>query len=506
MVSDESRTGTSSVAPGAITALLREAFRAPPGDVGLSGFRPGVVVGRFELVRRLGRGGFGVVFEALDRTLGRAVAFKAVRMVGDVDVNAGMLLREAEAAAQLSHPNIVVLHDLGQCEHGPYLVMELLRGRTLGQRLGEGPIPVPETLHVALEIAKGVAHAHARGVVHRDLKPANVFLCDDGQVKVLDFGMARMFGRPKVDGGTIAYMAPEQRRGEPEDERTDVFALGVMLHEMLVGTRPAQDALAPADREGVPLLAAAAGKELPLLVSRMLTPDPAGRPRDGREVLTALKAAERELPADPGHPPAGSRLPLRAALVAAVAAAAVALVVASGRTNPGIASRPATAAQAVAAASPEAQVAPPAAAEPVPLTAPPPTVMAAASVAPTPAPKAKVAPARRVKPAPATASAPVAVAPAAATAAAVRYCRASIDSVPTPRPESGEGVLVVLADPFAEVFVDGRPYGETPSECVVAAGAHTARAVHPRYGAREARVEVKAGQRARFTADFLDAP
>jgi serine/threonine protein kinase len=498
MVGDESQSYSSSVIPGAITALLREAFRSPrQADVALSGFRPGVVVGRFELVRRLGRGGFGVVFEALDRTLGRVVAFKAVRMAGDVDVNAEMLLREAEAAAQLSHPNIVVLHDLGQCEHGPYLVMELLRGRTLGQRLADGPVPVPEALLIALEMAKGVAHAHARGVVHRDLKPGNVFLCDDGQVKVLDFGMARMFGRPKVDGGTIDYMAPEQRRGEPEDERTDVFALGVMLHEMLVGVRPAVDDRAPAVREGPPALAAAVGGELSRLVVRMLAPDSAGRPRDGREVLASLKAAERGLRVGSTLPPARTRSRVRALLVAVAMAAAAALVVSrihpeSRPPAPAVASAPpiAAPAQAPTPESPRAS-----APDAPPRPAPAPALVTvnrrpAGNAAPGPASKQTIAP--RPSPAPAP--------------PAVRYCRGGIDSVPTPRPESGEGVLVLIADPFAEVFVDGQPFGDTPTECALSAGVHAARAAHPRYGAREARVEIRAGERTRFSADFLGGP
>jgi serine/threonine protein kinase len=487
------------VAPGAITALLREAFRSPQSpNAGVSGLQPGMVIGRFQLGQRLGRGGFGVVFEAVDRTLGRAVAFKAVRMAGDVDVNAEMLLREAEAAAQLTHPNIVVLHDLGRCEHGPYLVMELLRGRALVQRLAEGPMPLADALHVALEIAKGVAHAHARGVVHRDLKPGNVFLCDDGQVKVLDFGMARMFGRPKVDGGTIAYMAPEQRRGEPEDERTDVFALGVMLHEMLLGARPATEESASGAIEGTPAPAPSGlpgGPEgLSRLMARMLASDPAGRPRDGREVLAALRAAEREqrsepvLPAAPRRPRVRSWRIVLAATAAAALALAVTRVVPDGRTPPpAAASVPPVAPIALASAA----EAPPASAPDLPRpSAPSPLPRPATSAAP--APPARRAPPRHVGPAPAPPAPP-----------SVRYCRGGIGSVPTPRPESGEGVLIILADPFAEAFIDGQAFGDTPTECALSAGVHAASAVHPRYGSREARVEVKAGERARFSADFL---
>jgi hypothetical protein len=477
IVGDEGRS-ESSIAPGAITALLREAFRAPqrPGG-GISGFRPGVVVGRFELVRMLGRGGFGVVFEAIDRTLGRAVAFKGVRTVGDVHGNAEMLLREAEAAAQLSHPNIVVLHDVGHCEHGPYLVMELLRGRTLADRLVDGALPVEEALHVAREVAKGVAHAHARRVVHRDLKPGNVFLCDDGQVKVLDFGMARIFGRPKVDGGTIAYMAPEQRRGDSEDERTDVFALGVMLHEMLAGARPPGEPGADGDALTGLVLPAGADR-LSALVSRMIAPAPDDRPRDGGEVLAAIREAERA-PA-PRERAGLRRAPMRIAAAAGAMLVAAALALVLGRSAPTRGGGPTTAPTVAGAARPEPAPAP-----------------AADHVVEPPRPVAAPSrPVRRPQPAQPPRSAPPGQ-------GAVRYCRASVGSIATPRSDSGEGVLVVVADPFGEVFVDGERHGETPSECLVSAGPHLVRTIHAQYGAREARVEVAAGQRARFAADFL---
>lgn len=151
------------------------------------------------------------------------------------------MLREAEAAARLSHPNIVTLHDAGRSEQGPYLALELLKGQTLAQRLEQGPIALREALRIGVEVAKGLAHVHDHGVVHRDLTPGNVYLCDDGQVKVLDLGMARAFGRPTLRGGTSAFMAPEQAEGAPEDERTDVFALGVLLYRMLTGALPFRD-------------------------------------------------------------------------------------------------------------------------------------------------------------------------------------------------------------------------------------------------------------------------
>ena len=291
--------------PGALSALLQEIAEAPRAQLGGAWapvLHPGAVVGRFELVRELGRGGFGVVWEARDRELGRSVAFKAVLAGGQAGVREERLLREAEAAARLSHPNIVTLYDVGRSEQGPYLVLELLNGCTLDERMRRGPIPLPEALRIGVEVAKGIAHAHANGVVHRDLSPGNVFLCDDGQVKVLDFGLAHAFGQRKVDGGTRAYMAPEQARGAPEDERTDVFAFGAMLHQMISGELPFKGQGRERPRSA-PELEIPGAPALGELVARMLERDPLKRPRDGGQVLAALASAQAELE----HPPAGAQ-------------------------------------------------------------------------------------------------------------------------------------------------------------------------------------------------------
>jgi eukaryotic-like serine/threonine-protein kinase len=289
-------TPADKVRTGRFTALLQQIASVPedePGAAWSEWLSPGAVVGRFEMIREIGRGGFGVVWEARDQKLGRYVAFKAVRAGAKAQLREERLLREAEAAARLSHPNIVTLHDVGRAEQGPYLVLELLVGETLAERLQRGRLPVREAVRVAVEIAKGVAHAHAHGVVHRDLKPANVVLCQDGQVKVLDFGMAHAFGQRREDGGTPAYMAPEQREGAPEDERSDVFALGAMLFEMTSGELPFPERDGRPSR--APELVVPEAPELGELVGRMLEKDPTRRPRDGAEVLALLAAADRAL-------------------------------------------------------------------------------------------------------------------------------------------------------------------------------------------------------------------
>ena len=301
-----------------MSALLEELAEAPEVRPG-TGIGPGTVIGgRFEVLRELGRGGFGVVFEARDRELGRLVAVKVVRpRRGMVP---GMLRSEAEAAAALHHPNIVTVHDLGSADGEGWLVLELLRGETLEARLHRGPLPGPESLRVATEIARGLAHAHHAGVLHRDLKPSNVFLCDDGAVKILDFGLSRVFGSGSgPEGGTPAYMAPEQWRREAEDERTDVFALGVMLHEMLTGQRPftVESGRSTALDDGpLPELpASAAPRNVRVLARRSISRDRDDRPRDGAAVLDTL--LEHRASTDAGR--SRKRVVLAGALVGLVA-------------------------------------------------------------------------------------------------------------------------------------------------------------------------------------------
>ncbi|HTN50796.1 MAG TPA: protein kinase [Anaeromyxobacter sp.] len=312
-----------------LSALLAQLARTPESDVDVSagwtaGLKAGDEVGRFVLVRELGRGGFGVVFEAVDRELGRAVAFKAIRpgsrIVGRSEE---WLRREAEAVARLNHPNIVTLHDFGRGPSGPYLIFELLRGRTLADRLRDGPIPLREAIRIAVDVARVLAHAHAAGVVHRDLKPGNIFLGEDGTLKVLDFGLAFLFGRGgPASAGTPAYMAPEQWRSEPGDERTDLFSLGTLLHQMISGavpyrvSRDRSEALDPGPPPELPRALAPA--PVRQLVSRMLEKEPAGRPASAGTVLNALLAAQRRL-----EPIA--RVPRRLLLAGAAALAAAAL-------------------------------------------------------------------------------------------------------------------------------------------------------------------------------------
>jgi len=316
-VTGERRPPATAPEPGPLSSLLLALARATdPSDVVGVLPGPGEKVGRFEIVRELGRGGFGVVLDARDPLLHRRVALKLVRPGRRVD-DGGPALAEAVAVAQLSHPNIVDLYDAGMSDAGPFLVFEKLEGEPLSKQLERGPLSVVEATRIALEVAKGLAHAHRNAVVHRDLKPSNVFLCSDGRVKVLDFGLALVFGnRRAIEGGTPGWMAPEQRRGAPEDERTDVWALGTILFGALAGREPAGNRLTTEDEP-----------ELVALVERMLEHDPVKRPRDATEVVQALEPIVRRLEAP--NRPATVRVRRRLRRSVSLAAAALSIVAAA---------------------------------------------------------------------------------------------------------------------------------------------------------------------------------
>ena len=203
-------------------------------------------VGRYEVIEKLGQGGMGTVYKAFDPLLTRVVAVKVIS--GQLDDNPEhreRFFREARAAAQMSHRNIITIYDLGEQDGSPFLAMEYLEGRDLDQRLHDTEVmSLARKLELALSISEGLAHAHACGLIHRDIKPANIFVTDDGVVKILDFGLARLISsgltRSNAMVGTVNYMAPEQLRGERADHRADIFSFGVLLYELLGGRKPFQ--------------------------------------------------------------------------------------------------------------------------------------------------------------------------------------------------------------------------------------------------------------------------
>ena len=213
----------------------------------------GQLVGHYRVLEKIGAGGMGEVFRARDERLGRDVALKLIRPASsDNPDHLRRFEQEARAAAALNHPNILAIFDVGFDGSIPYIVSELLEGKTLRQRLNEGAIPVRQATAYALQVAQGLIAAHERHIVHRDLKPENIFITHDDRIKILDFGVAKLQVALDQDRavesmttvtkhgaviGTVAYMSPEQLRAKPVDHRSDIFSFGAMLYEMLTARR-----------------------------------------------------------------------------------------------------------------------------------------------------------------------------------------------------------------------------------------------------------------------------
>ena len=202
----------------------------------------GDILGNFEIVGELGRGGMGVVYSARDRSLGRIAALKLLpHSVARDPVATERLLAEAQAASALDHPNVATIYQVGDHDGRRFIAMARYEGETLRSRLSRGPVETKDAINITRQVAAGLAAAHAAGLVHRDVKPANIFLTRQGLVKLLDFGIATLSGPEFADAttrGTVRYMSPEQARGEPVDSRSDIWSLGVVLYEMITGHTP----------------------------------------------------------------------------------------------------------------------------------------------------------------------------------------------------------------------------------------------------------------------------
>jgi serine/threonine-protein kinase len=308
---------------------------APPRTDGLELL--GKTLGHFTVLAKIGQGGMGVVYRAVDETLRRDVALKVLpdEVTADPERRA-RFVREARAAAAVSHPSIATIYEVGEADGRVWLAMELVEGEPLRARIERSPLPFGAAIDVARGVAGALAKAHDKGIVHRDIKPENVMLGEDGRPKVLDFGLAKLFDPAAPSStaetapagslvteegrvmGTPGYMSPEQARGAPVDARTDVFAFGVMLFELVTGRRPfvganAVDVIVAVARDEAPApssIVAGVPAAIDAIVARCLAKDPSGRYANGGEIAAALAGVTADAGAAQASTPAASSAPV----------------------------------------------------------------------------------------------------------------------------------------------------------------------------------------------------
>ncbi len=506
-----------------------EGVVAPPPAPVLPGIGTGIEsesighVGRYALKTILGKGGLGTVYAAWDPLLSRTVALKTLHIDADPAAREALdalFLNEARAAAGLSHPHIVTVFDAGPSDTGVYIAMERLQGQDLRHLLLQGVRPGPiEAAQVVRRVADALAYAHRKGVVHCDIKPANIFMTGRMHPKVLDFGIARVAHRdvPALEGviaGSPYYLAPEQLDGRSVDRRSDVYSLGVVLYELLVGKKPFEgsslEEITAAVKAGEVVPAHRVSPKIPLglsvIAGRAMARDPDQRYPSARHLSMELRhwvdsaearALRNEARGTPAEPPRSRRIARFALPVAAVAllvaGGALAWMKFAAPSPEVVAAVPAPAAHVsapVAAVAPSAVVPPPVAIAPAAAAAEEAAAASAAgaataaSAAPTPEPvAAPVATAPTAAP-PAPAPADTAAAKAAEraivskTEAARRRKAMAVATVTEGAPTSAvlaEGVVQLAVSPWGQVEVDGKPMGTSPplTRLTLASGNHT---------------------------------
>ena len=284
----------------------------------------GRTLSHFRIIEKIGEGGMGVVYRAEDDQLRRPVALKVLppELVGDEERRL-RFLREARAAAAVTHPNIATVHEIGEADGVVFIAMELVEGRTLTEAIGGRPLPVKEALRIGIEVAEGLAKAHAAHVIHRDLKPDNIIVAPDGRVKILDFGLAKLLDERDEPGsalsrlhtisgdmtregrilGTASYMSPEQARGEVVDVRTDIFSFGVTLYQMATGRVPFRgrtvtDTLSAIIRDPAPPVIEAnpaVPEDLDRIIQQCMEKDPAERYQHADQLVVDLRRLKKRI-------------------------------------------------------------------------------------------------------------------------------------------------------------------------------------------------------------------
>jgi serine/threonine protein kinase len=263
-----------------------------------------ILGGKYRIIEPIGKGGMGVVYKAEDIQLERTVALKFLPAELTEDSEAReRFVREAKAAAALSHPHICTVYEIGEEENQYFIAMECIEGQSLKQKIHKGPLDQAEALDIAIQVAEGLEEAHKKGIVHRDIKPSNIMVTDKGTAKVMDFGLAKVFGASLITKeaktmGTVAYMSPEQAQGQSIDHRTDIWSLGVVLYEMITGQLPFKGEYeqsvmyAIVNKEAEPLTKVIPhiSKALENVVLTALSKNPANRYQSMAEFLEDLRA------------------------------------------------------------------------------------------------------------------------------------------------------------------------------------------------------------------------
>ena len=470
--------------------------------------RSPLLCGRYELLSELGRGTSGVVYKAHDPKLDRLVAIKILRpeLVSLDEAGVGVKQRfhhEAVAAGRLTHPAIVAVHDVGESEDRPFMVMEYIEGGTLADLLlGGRPLPLTDAVGIVLQVCAALDYAHRHGVVHRDIKPRNI-LVGPGVTKVTDFGTARIVGASHTQTGTMlgtpAYMSPEMVRGLSTDPRSDLFSLGVVLYEALTGVNPFNAAdlaavlyrIVNIDAPSVRHHNAELPPTLDRVVRRALVKEPKSRYATATDFANALREAGtgqhrrrpfravREAVQDVRR----SRLLSRPARVAAGAVCLLALVGgtwAALRREPDVNRTVATSSTVQVEAEPAARPAVPPVAPPAPRPAPravavatPPRPAAATMAAQAPRATAPATEAQPSRPTSPTVAAPAPRPPAPTAAAQAPAVKPPVATAAGPAKPQESRCLSVNAIPFAQVYVDDQPVGYTPTACLrVGIGEH----------------------------------